>query len=132
MTDKIKSNITTSYMLFVNSFGDPYSLDKELLEKKMGCTVGDVFSSQTIHDRARSKLKKIGAREFNKAICLYLESFLTSNGINYARLADEVIKNPKFLQRALGTGNMNYLNLLIRILESIDYPKQGLLFGEVS
>ncbi len=133
MTDKIKSNITTSYMMFINSFGDPYSLNKKAIEKNMGCTVREAFLRQEHHDSARSKLKKIGKHEFDKAVCLYLASFLGQDGIDYPRLYDEVTKNPQFLLRSLGSGNMNYLNLLIRVLESLEVTdKKGLLFGGAS
>ncbi len=132
MTDKIKSNVTTSYMMFINSFGDPYTLNKRAIEKMIGCKIEEAFLNQRINDDAKANARKSGKHEFDKVICLYLASFLNGDGIDYNKMNQDIGANPKFLLRSLGKGNMNYLQLMVRILESLEEPKKGLLFGDAS
>lgn len=127
MSDKIKSKITTSYMLFVFEFGDPSSVDKINIEKQIEFPVMELFSSQKKTDSAK---KLLGRDGFNKMLSVYFSDFQTQEGFDYSRLEDELKKNRKVFLRHLGKDKLNYLVLLISVMAAL--PKKGLLYGEAS
>ncbi len=129
MTDKIKSNITTSYMLFVFDFSDPSQIEKANIEKEIRFPVNEVFDSQKKADSARERLGKDG---FNKMLSLYFASFETQDGFDYNKLGTQVLKHKKTFLRFLGKDKLNYLTLLINTMMSLQEPKRGLLFGDAS
>ena len=129
MTDKIKSNITTSYMLFVFDFSDPSSVERENIEAEIKFPVYEVFDSQKKADSARERLGKDG---FNKMLSLYFAGFTTNDGFDYDRLGNEVLKHKKTFLRFLGKDKLNYLTLLINTMTALKEPKRGLLFGDAS
>ncbi len=129
MNDKIKSNVTTSYMLFVFDFADPSRVEKSNIEKEINFPVNEVFSSQKKADTARERLGKEG---FNRMLSVYFSSFTTSDGFDYDRLGKEVLKHKNVFLRFLGKDKLNYLTLLINTMLSLKEPKKGLLFGDAS
>ncbi len=129
MNDKIKSNITTSYMLFVFDFSDPSNVEKSNIEKEIKFPVAEVFDSQKKADSARERLGKEG---FNKMLSLYFAGFTTSDGFDYDRLGSQVLKHKKVFLRFLGKDKLNYLTLLINTMTTLKEPKKGLLFGDAS
>jgi hypothetical protein len=129
MTDKIKSNITTSYMLFVFDFSDPSNVEKANIEKEIKFPVSEVFDSQKKADSARERLGKAG---FNKMLSVYFASFQTSDGFDYDQLGAKVMKQKKVFLRFIGKDKLNYLTLLINTMTTLKEPKKGLLFGDAS
>ncbi len=127
MSDKIKSNITTSYMLFVFDFADPSSVDKSNIEQEIKCPVAEVFSSQKKTDHAKKALGKVG---FDKMLSVYFAHFQTQDGFNHQKLDEELRKNKKVFLRHLGKDKVNYLTLLISTMSAL--PKKGLLYDEAS
>jgi len=128
MNDKIKSNITTCYMLFVFDFGDPSSVDRSQIESEIKGPVSEVFSSQKKTDFAKKTLGKAG---FDKMLSLYFSSFQTQDGLKYKSLEDELVKNKKVFMRHLGKDKVNYLNLIVNVLKAGASESKGLL-GRVS
>ncbi len=124
MNDKIKSNITTSYMLFVFDFGDPSSVDKSKIENEMQCPISEVFSSQKKTDFAKKTLGKSG---FDKMLSIYFSSFQTQDGLKYSSLEDELVKNKKVFIRHLGKDKLCFLNLIINVLKANAGEQKGLL-----
>ncbi len=129
MNDKIKSNITTSYMLFVFDFSDPSSVEKSNIESEIKFPVTEVFSSQKKADSARERLGKDG---FNKMLSAYFAGFQNQDGFDYNKLGSEVLKHKKVFLRFLGKDKLNYLTLLINTMVTLQEPKKGLLFGDAS
>ena len=129
MNDKIKSNITTSYMLFIFDFSDPSKVEKSNIEKEIKFPISEAFDSQKKADSARERLGKDG---FNKMLSLYFASFETQDGFDYNRLGQSVLKHKKVFLRFLGKDKLNYLTLLINTMMSLQEPKKGLLFGDAS
>ena len=129
MNDKIKSNVTTSYMLFVFDFSDPSSVEKSNIEKEIKFPVAEVFDSQKKADSARERLGKDG---FNKMLSLYFAGFTTSDGFDYDRLGTQVLKHKKVFLRFLGKDRLSYLTLLIKVMKDLEEPRRGLLHGEAS
>ncbi len=129
MIQKIKSNITTSYMLFIFDFSDPSKVEKSNIEKEIKFPVSEVFDSQRKADSARERLGKDG---FNKMLSVYFASFETQDGFDYNRLGNHVLKHKKTFLRFLGKDKLNYLTLLINTMMSLQEPKKGLLFGDAS
>ncbi len=129
MNDKIKSNITTSYMLFVFDFGDPSSVDKSQIEVEIKGPVSEVFSSQKKTDSAKKTLGKSG---FDKMLSIYFSSFQTQDGLKYDSLENELLKNKKVFLRHLGKDKLNFLNLIVSVMKAgAGESKRGLL-GRVS
>ncbi len=128
MNDKIKSNITTSYMLFVFDFGDPSSVDKPQIEEAIKGPVSEVFSSQKKTDFAKKTLGKSG---FDKMLSVYFSSFQTQDGIKYDSLENELVKNKKVFVRHLGKDKWNFLNLIVSVMKAGASEARGLL-GRVS
>ena len=128
MKDKIKSNITTSYMLFVFDFGDPSSVDKPQIEEAIKGPVSEVFSSQKKTDFAKKTLGKSG---FDKMLSVYFSSFQTQDGIKYDSLENELVKNKKVFVRHLGKDKWNFLNLIVSVMKAGASEARGLL-GRVS
>ncbi len=124
VNDKIKSNLTTSYMLFVFDFGDPSNVNKESLEKQIECPIVDVFSSQKKTDNAK---KVLGKENFNKLLAAYFSQFQTQDGFNYKTLGEELVKNRKVFIRHLGKDKCSILALLVKVMEALGEPKRGLL-----
>ncbi len=124
MSDKIKSKITTSYMLFVFDFADPSSVNKAEIEKSIECPILEVFSSQKKVDHAKKLLGKEG---FNKMLSLYFSSFQTQEGFDFAGLESELKKNKKVFLRHLGKDKIQFLTLLIGVMSALLEPKKGLL-----
>ncbi len=129
MTDKIKSSLTTSYMMFVFDFSDPSCIDKSSLEKEMKFPVKEVFDSQKKADHARERLGKDG---FNKVLCLYFASFQNQEGFNHELLAKELNAHRKLFLRFLGKDKVNFISLLVGTMADLKEPKKGLLFGDAS
>lgn len=127
--DKIKSSITTSYMFFILDFGDPYSLNKESLEKQIG-PLSEIFLNQKRADSAKKTLGKDG---FDKMLSLYFSQFQNQDGLDYNSLEDALLKSKKTFLRHLGKDKINYLNLLIKIAKDLKgHNTKGLLFEEAS
>lgn len=129
MIDKIKSNLTNSYMMFVFEFADPSTIDKSEIQAFIKCPLVDAFSSQRTADSAKKNLGKLG---FSKLLSVYFGEFQTSDGIDFRRLGLELTKNKKVLLRHLGKDKVNFLNLLVSIAKSLESERKGLLFGEAS
>ncbi len=125
MSDKIKSSITTSYMLFIFDFADPSSVDKSNIEKQIECPVMEVFDSQKKTDSAKTLLGKEG---FNKMLSVYFSNYQTQDGFDFSRLANEIKKNKKVFLRHLGKEKLLYLTLLISIMDALSEPRKGLLY----
>ena len=129
MTEKIKSNLITSYMMFVFDFGDPTEVGKSAIETKITFPIAEVFHSQKRADSAREKLGKDG---FNKMLSLYFAKYQTQDGFDYASLGDELTKHKKVFLRFLGKDKVALLTILISTMASLKEPKKGLLFGDAS
>ncbi len=124
VNDKIKSNVTTSYMLFVFDFADPSSVNKESLEKQIECPIADVFNSQKKTDHAK---KVLGKENFNKLLASYFSQFQTQDGFDYKTLGEELTRNRKVFLRHLGKDRCSILSLMTKVMEAIGEPKRGLL-----
>lgn len=129
MTDKIKSNLTTSYLMFVFDFSDPSDVKRDGIEKEIKFPIEEVFDSQKKCDVAREKLGKDG---FNKMLSVYFAGYQTSDGFDFESLSRELKKNRKVFLRFLGKDKVTILNLLVSTMETLKEPKKGLLFGDAS
>lgn len=129
MTDKIKSNLTTSYLMFVFEFSDPSDVKRANIEEQLKFPVNEVFDSQKKADSAREKLGKEG---FNKMLSLYFAEYQTHDGFDSESLASELKKHKKVFLRFLGKDKINYLTLLVNTMATLKEPKKGLLFGDAS
>lgn len=123
MIDKIKSNLTTSYMLFVFDFGDPSTADKTRIECDIKCPLVELFHSQRTVDKAK---KQLGREGFNNLLAAYFSQFQSADGFQFKTLDEELNKNKKVFIRHLGRDKMNYLNLIISTRKAIEI-KKGLL-----
>jgi len=124
MIDKIKSNLTNHYLMFIFDFGDPASVKQDELAKELGCAVADVFKTQRQADKAKKVLGKSG---FEKMLVVYFNQFQSRDGINFKKLESELKQNRKVLLRHLGKDKVNYLNLMISVSGSLEGKKRGLL-----
>jgi hypothetical protein len=129
MTDKIKSTLTTSYLMFVFDFGDPTEIGKSAIETKITFPISEVFKSQKRADSAREKLGKEG---FNKMLSLYFAKYQTQDGFDYVSLGEELTKHKKVFLRFLGKDKVAMLTLMINTMASLKEPKKGLLYGDAS
>lgn len=125
MNDKLKSQITTAYMMFIFDFHDPLDIDKAELEKRMPCTIEDLFLNQRKYDRCKRRLEK----DINKALSLYFSRFQNQSGVDHASLAKELNANGALLSRQLGNDKVNYLKLITGLLKALEPTpiKKGLL-----
>lgn len=123
MIDKIKSNLTTSYMLFIFEFGDPSTADKKKIECEINCPLLELFHSQRTVDKAKKSLGKAG---FNNLLAAYFSQFQSQDGFKFKILDEELVKNKKVFLRHLGKDKLNYLNLIISTRKAIEH-KKGLL-----
>lgn len=124
MIDKIKSNLTNSYLMFIFDFADPSSVSSQELCEFLECPIIEIFKSQRAADKSKKKLGKAG---FSKALVCYFNQFQTLDGVDFKSLEGELTQNRKVFLRHLGKDKVNYLNLLIKISESIEPQKRGLL-----
>lgn len=126
MTDKIKSQLTTAYMMFIFEFHDPLGVDKDALETKMPCKVDEIFSSQRNCDRSKRKLQD----DFPKALCLYFKKYQTIDGVDVIALQVELDTHGKTMKRHLGKDKMVHLRLIINLMRTLNEKpiiKGGLL-----
>lgn len=119
MSDKIRSNVTTAYMLFIFDFADPSQAKID-----PGLKVAEVFDSQKKADRVKRDLGKEG---FNKMLSVYFSQFNTRSGVDYSSLDQALMKNKKVLVRHLGKDKVAYLTLIVTILKSLEPQRRGLL-----
>ena len=125
MIERIKSSITNSYLNFLFDYADPSSVNKEAIVKALGFPIDDLFSSQKRSDHA----KRLGKETFNKAVSIYFARFQNSDGVDFKRLKKEITRDKKTMLRHLGKDKLNFLALIISILETEpEVKKLGLLF----
>jgi hypothetical protein len=124
MIDKIKSNLTSHYLMFVFDFADPSTVNAKELSAFIGCPIVEMFKSQRTADRSK---KTLGRSGFGKALVCYFNSFSTHDGIDFKRLERELTENKKVFLRHLGKDKVNYLTLLISVAEAIEPKRRGLL-----
>ncbi len=124
MIDKIKSNLTNYYLMFVFDFGEPSECDKAELTKAIGFPIAEVFRSQRQADKAKKILGKNG---FGQMLVIYFSQFQSQDGVNFKKLEGELKQNRKIFLRHLGKDKVNYLNLMISISGSFEERKRGLL-----
>lgn len=123
MTEQIKSNLITAYMVFVHDFADPAAVDKAALEAKMQCKLEDMFKRQRLADLAKKRL----GEEFPKALALFFGRFLTADGFDHAHLAKVLLECEKALALHLKKDSMRYLSLLVKVMALVDDKPRGLL-----
>lgn len=130
MNERIKSNLTNAYLMFILDFADPSSLDKAKMEEEIKCKIEDVFKAQKTADRAKRILKA----RFASLLALYFSQFSGKSGLDYVRLDEEILKNKKHLLRHLGKDKVAYIQLVVGLMKSLDQgqPKKGLLMGAAS
>lgn len=124
MTDEIKSNITNAFLVLVQEYGDPSSLNRKELEQKAECNVDKLFHRQRTADWAK---KKLGEKSFNHAVALYLDKFVLKSGIDAQSLKKELEQFDKVLKYHLGKDKVRYLNLLSKISVLLTKNEKGLL-----
>lgn len=124
MIDKIKSNLTNSYLMFVFDFSDPQDIKKDALTEAIGFPIAEVFKTQRQEDKAKKILGKTG---FGKMLFVYFNQFQSQDGIDFKALEKEIVQNKKVLLRHLGKDKVNYLNLMISVSRSLEPKKRGLL-----
>lgn len=124
MIDKIKSNLTNSYLMFIFDFADPSNVNKEEISEFIGCPIIEIFQSQKMADKSKKLLGKNG---FGKALVCYFNLFQSQDGVNFRKLDAEMTKHKKVFLRHLGKDKVSFLNLMIKISESIEPKKRGLL-----
>lgn len=127
MSEKIKSSLNTSYMLFCFEMGDPSSFNKESLLKTLVFPLDEIFDSQKKCDQAKSKL---GKSEFQKVLSLYFSSFQSSDGLDVKGLEAELKQNKPVMLRHLGKDKMAYLQLILSTFKAANEVerRKGLLF----
>ncbi len=122
----IKSNLTNAYLMFVMELADPSTCDRVKLEEEIKGKISELFDTQPNGDRAKRNLKD----RFNKVLAIYFNSFIGSDGLNYARLDREMSKNRKHLLRHVGKHRLAYLTLITQLMSVADgKQKKGLLFA---
>lgn len=126
MNDKIKTQLTTAYMMFVFDFADP-----SLVELDLSFEIATLFDTQKLAD----KTKKIFGRDgFKKILSLYFNQYQTGIGLDVDSLSDSLVRNKKTLTRHLGKDKVTFLALIVTLMRSLDHqaPKRGLLFERAS
>lgn len=123
MTDSIKSNLTTSFAVFINEFADLSQINKSNLEEKSGYKIQDLFKKQRNSDVAKKKL----GREFNSALAAYFNRFMTNDGLDADMLKTEIERYEPVLKLHIKKDAMRYLKLLAQIGVASNSPKLGLL-----
>lgn len=124
MIEQIKSNLTNHYLMFVFEFAAPESVNKDELTMELGCPVIDIFKSQRKADLSK---KSLGRQKFGKVLMLYFDQFQSHDGIDFKRLEQELTQNRKVFLRHLGKDKVNYLSLLIKIADTLEPKRRGLL-----
>lgn len=122
---KIKSHLTTSFLMFTMEFADPSTTDKAKIESEMGFPIADVFNSQRLADKAKKVLTK---DQFAKMLGLYFHAFNNAEGLDYARLEHEMHKNKKHMLRHLGKDKIAYLELIASLTRLSGSVRKGLIF----
>jgi hypothetical protein len=128
LNEKIKSSLSTNFMLFCFEWADPASIDKPQLEKTLSFHVEQLFDSQKKADQA----KKLGRQIFGQAVSLYFSKFQNSDGIDQAALGKAITMHKKVMQRHLGKETMRYLQLISSLVDAqpeIAQIKRGLLYA---
>lgn len=126
MNDKIKSQLTTAYMMFIFDFHNPLDVNQSALEERMPCKINEVFSSQRNSDRSKRKLQD----DFPKALSLYFKQYQTIDGVNVIALNEAMDVNNRTMQRHLGKDKMVHLRLIVNLIRALDEKprlKKGLL-----
>lgn len=127
MVDKIKSNLTTAYMLFIFDFADPSDFDSESIKDRLSCPLKELFNTQKSVDRAKKDFTK---EDFSKLLGLFFSQYQTSDGLDYKRLSKDLTDHKKQYLRHLGKDKLNYLSLLTSLMKILEpVPKRGLLFN---
>ncbi len=126
MNDKIKTHLTTAYMMFVFDFHDP-----SLVEMELNFDIAKLFDSQRTADKAKKLWGKDG---FKKILSLYFNQFQASHGLDIEALSLTLTGNKKTLLRHLGKDKITFLNLIVTLMRdaNLTTPKRGLLFERVS
>lgn len=124
MIDQIKSNLTNQYLMFIFEFADPSSVNKEELALFIGCPIIEIFKSQKMADKSKKLLGKTG---FGKALVCYFNQFQSQDGIDFKKLEKEITQNRKVFLRHLGKDKVNFLTLLIKISDTLEPKRKGLL-----
>lgn len=124
MSEKIKSTLTSSYLMFVFDFADPSAVQKDELKESVGFDPCQLFKSQKQADKAKKVLGKSG---FPKILVCYFNQFQSQDGVDFRALDSDLSKYRKVFLRHLGKDKVNYLNLLILISQSCEQKKKGLL-----
>jgi hypothetical protein len=119
MIDKLKSNLTNAYMMFILGFADPSTVDKSVVEAEMKGKISEVFNTQKNCDRAKRLLKG----NFAKMLALYFHQFNSTDGFDHLGLDKELAKNKKHLLRHLGKDKLQYLNLIVSLMKTADEIK---------
>lgn len=123
MTEQIKANLTTAYMVFVHDFGNPTGVNQKALEEKMQCRLEDMFKRQRLADLSKKRL----GEDFNNAVALYFGRFLNNDGFDYRALAKALEEGEKALALHLKKDAVRYLNLLVKMMALVGGPRKGLL-----
>lgn len=122
-SDSIKSNLTTSFVMFISDFGDLSNINKDNLEQKSGYKIQDLFKKQRNSDMAKKKL----GREFNSALAAYFNRFITKDGLDADMLKKEIESYESVLRLHVKKDAMRYLKLLAQVGVAAETPKRGLL-----
>lgn len=124
MNDKIKTHLTTAYMMFVFDFADPSQVSSQ-------ADVKDLFESQKSADKAK---RTHGRDGFRKLLSLHFNQFQTKGALDHDSLKSALIRNKKVYLRHLGKDKVTFLLLIVTLLKDLDYhpPKRGLLFERIS
>lgn len=119
--DKIKSQLTTAFMMFVFDFADPSQV-----KTTPPCKIQDLFNSQKNADKAK---RVLGKGDFDKVLSLYFNQYQSKGGIDHDALSDSLAKNKKVMLRHIGRDKVNFLVLVACLLKNLDQPapKRGLL-----
>lgn len=123
MTEQVKANLITSYIVFVHDFADPTEINKSEIEKKMHCKLEDLFKRQRVADMAKSRL----GEDFKKAVSLYFHRFQTKDGFNHKALLKDLDSNEEALVRHLKKDSVKYVRLLAQLMTYVDTGPRGLL-----
>lgn len=128
MNDKIRTQLTTAYMMFIFDLADPSMVDKERVISSLPVPLEELFDAQKSADKA----KKLWGRDgFRKVLSLYFNQFQTNRGLDIEALESTLLRNKKVFLRHLGKTNVTFLSLIVSVLKAMDVPspQRGLLFG---
>lgn len=133
MNEQIKANLVTSFMLFVSEFGDVSKEERKALEAKVlekaeryklkNWSIDTLFSCQKNADIGR----RILGRDFQKAIALYFNRFVTRDGVDHESLERTLVKCEKIFQLHLEKSAIRYLRLLVKLMSLVEQKPKGLL-----